>query len=160
MYENLSADDAARALDEIDRRTDQVIERTMVPTWFWWAIAGLNIGLTAAIESENPLVIGIGTTLFVLGIIAVSGILLVNAFRHAQVRTDLIGPAGVLAILGFVALILAIALPTAFVLDAADVPHAAVLATTVAGIVMVIGGPVLTRVIRRSTRTHRAGTTA
>ncbi|KOV87205.1 hypothetical protein [Nocardia sp. NRRL S-836] len=160
MYENVSADDAARALDEINRRADQVIEKTLVPDWFWWVVAGLNVALTAALESETPLVIGIGTGLFVLGTVVVSGTLVTNALRHAQVRNNLVGANGVLAVLAFVALILAVTLPAAFLLDAADVPHAAVIVTAVSGVVMIIGGPVLMRYIRRTMRSHRAGTGA
>lgn len=160
MYENLSAEEAARALDEINRRTDQVIEKTLLPNWFWWVVAGLNVSLTAAIESDVPLVIGIGAGVFALGIIAVTSSLVVNALRHAQVRNNLLGTSGVLAILAFVALILAITLPAAFILDAADVPYGAVLTTALGGVVMAIGGPVLMRYLRRTMRKHRAGTTA
>jgi hypothetical protein len=157
VYENVSADEAARALEEINHRTDQVIEKTLVPDWFWWAVAGLNVGLTAAVESERPLVIGIGTAVFVLGITAVTGLTVLNALRYAQVRNNLLGPSGAVAIVGFVALVLAITLPAAFVLDAADVPYSTVLATTLGGVVMVIGGPVLMRYVRKTMRNHRAG---
>ncbi len=157
MYENLSADEAARALAEINHRTDQVIEKTLVPDWFWWVVAGLNVGLTAAIESDEPLVIGIGTAVFALGITAATGLSVLNTLRHAQVRNNLLGPVGAVAIVGFVALVLAIALPAAFILDAADVPYSAVLASALGGVVTVIGGPVLMRFIRRTMRNHRAG---
>ncbi|ANZ41740.1 hypothetical protein BBK82_43150 [Lentzea guizhouensis] len=156
MHENVSADDAARALDEISRRTEQVIEKTLVPNWFWWAVAALNVGLTAAVESGEPVVIGTGVTLFVLGISGVAGSLAIKTLRHAQVRNTLLGLRGALAVAGFILGIAAVTLPTAFALEAADVPYASIIATALAGVIMVIGGPMLMKYVRRTMRTHGA----
>lgn len=155
MYEGLKPDEAARALDEIDQRTDQVITKTLIPRWFWWVIAGLIVGLSAAVESREPLVIGIGTGLFVLGVVGATGWTVLGTLRHAQLRNDLLGPAGALAILGFVAVVLAVTLPTAFILEAAGMRYPATLSTVLGGVIMVVGGPVLMRFLRQIMLTHR-----
>src|SRR5688500_9905428 len=101
MADGLRPDDAARALAEIEQRRGQVIELAIIPWWFWWAIAGLQVGLVVAIESRQPLAIGIGTGGFVLGVLAATGWVMAGALRRAQPRNNLLGPVGVLAILGF-----------------------------------------------------------
>ena len=53
------------------------------------------------------------------------------AARRAQVRNDLVRPAGVFVILGFVAAVLAVSLPTAFVLEASGVRYAATIGVAV-----------------------------
>ncbi|WP_028923228.1 hypothetical protein [Pseudonocardia acaciae] len=158
MGERPRPDEAARALDEIDRRADQVITRSLIPWWYWWAVAVLTVGLVAAVESREPLVIGVGTGVFVLGVPAATCAVVFGARRHAQPRGDLLGPGGALAIVGFVALVLAVTLPAAFALQAAGVRYPATLATALGGVVMVVGGPVLRRLLRQIMWTHRAGT--
>jgi hypothetical protein len=37
MGEQLSPGEAARALDEIQRRQQQVIDLAAIPAWYWWA---------------------------------------------------------------------------------------------------------------------------
>jgi hypothetical protein len=142
-------EEAAQALAEIEQRNEQALRRVNVPDWFWWAEAGLIVGFTAAIESRQPVVIGIGVAAFVVGLVIVIVKIVLGTVRYAQPRNDLIRPAGVLAILGFVALILAITLPTAFALEAAGVRYPATLGTLVAGIMLVVGGPILTRYLHR-----------
>ena len=157
MYEGLRPDEAARALDEIDQRTEQVIKQTMIPQWFWWAIAGLMLGLTLAVESGEPLVIGIGTGVFVSGVLTVTGWVVIGTLRHAKLRGDMLGLAGALAIVGFVAVVIAVTLPTAFVLQAAGMRYPATLAILLGAVVMVVGGPVLMRLLRHIMLTNRTG---
>jgi hypothetical protein len=157
MNEGLRPDEAVRALDEIDQRTEQVIKQTLIPRWFWWAIAGLELGLTAAVESRVPLVIGIGAGVFALGVLTVTGWVVVGTLRHAQLRRDMLGPAGALAIVSFVAAVLAVTLPTAFILEATGVRYPATLGTLPGAIVMVVGGPILMRHLRHIMLTNRTG---
>jgi hypothetical protein len=157
MNDQVRPDEAARALSEIGRRQEQVIELTIIPTWYWWAIAVLMIGFSAAVETREPLPVGIGTALFVTGVLAATGGLVFGAVRRAQPRNDLLGPAGVLAILGFVALTLAVSLPIAFALDANGVRHAALIGVSAAAVTLVVGGPVLMRYLRRLMLANRAG---
>jgi hypothetical protein len=151
------ADEASRALSEIGRRQEQVIELNTIPTWFWWAVAGLMLEMAAAVDSHRPVLVGVGTAVFVAGILGVVGGVVVGQLRHAKARDDLLGPAGVLAILAFVALVLAVALPTAFAVRAAGLPYPGTWGTLPGAVLLVAGGPVLMRYLRRVMLSHRHG---
>lgn len=157
MANDLRPEDAAGALAEIRHRQEQVVERAVVPTWYWWAVAVLMVGLAATVDSRRPLLVGIGVSLFVVGVGAVTGRAVVSGLQHAPVRNDLLGAAGVLAILGFVATILTATLPTAFALKAAGVHGAATLGILAGSVVMVVGGPVLMRFLQRTMLARSAG---
>ncbi len=157
MADGLRPDEAAQALAEIEQRRGQVVELAIIPGWYWWAIAVLMVGLSAALDSRRPLAIGIGTGGFVVGVLAATGWLIVRMLRRGRVRNDLLGPAGVLAILGFVAAIDAVTLPTAFALDAAGVAYPATWGVLGGAAVMVLGGPLLMRFLRRMMLSSRPG---
>lgn len=157
MSEAVRPDEAAQALTEIGQRQEQVIKLAIIPTWFWWAVAALMVGFSAAVDSRRPLAIGIGTTLFVLGILAATGRVVVRSALRAQLRNDLVSPVGVLAILGFVAVVLAVTLPTALALQAAGVRYPATWGVLGGAIVMVVGGPLLTRFLQRIMLAKRLG---
>jgi hypothetical protein len=157
MADDLRPDDAARALAEIEQRREQVIELAIIPWWYWWAIAGLQVGLVAAIDSRQPLAISVGTGGFVLGVLVATGWVIAGTLRRAQPRNNMLSPIGVLAILGFVATILVVSLPTAFALDANGIAHPAIWGVLLGGVVMVIGGPLLMRFLRRTMLANRAG---
>jgi hypothetical protein len=128
-----------------------------VPAWFWWATAALIVGMSAAVETRRPLVIGIGVAAFVIGLLVLVGRVVGGSIRYAKPRNDLLPPAGVFAILGFVALVLAVTLPTAFALQAADMRYPATLSSLVTAILLIVGGPMLTRYLFRVMRSHAAG---
>lgn len=157
MANEVRPDQAATALTEIARRRAQVVGLTIIPTWFWWVAAVLMIGFSAAVETRRSLVIGLATAVFVLGILIVTGRLVLGVLGRALPRNDLLGPAGVLAILGFVAGTLAVSLPTSFALKAAGVDYPATAGILLAGVCMVVGGPLLMRYLRRSMLGDRAG---
>lgn len=160
MANEVRPDEAAGALTEIARRRAQVATLTIIPTWFWWATAVLMVGFSVAVDTRRPLVIGLATAAFVLGILLVTGRLVLGIIGRAQPRNDLVGPTGVLAILGFVAGILAVSLPTSFALRAAGVHYPATAGVLLAGVFMVVGGPLLMRYLRRlmlDNRDNRVG---
>ncbi len=157
MANEVRPDEAAGALTEIARRREQVVSLTIVPIWFWWAVTVLMVGFVIAVETRRPLVIGIATAAFVLGILLVTGRLVLGVVRRAQPRNELRRPTGVLAILGFVAGILAVTLPTSFALEAAGVRYPATAGILLAGVCMVVGGPLLMRYLRRLMLGHQGG---
>jgi len=157
MPEGLRPDEAAQALTEIGHRQEQVIKLAIIPRWYWWAIAGLMVGLSAAIDSHRPLAIGIGTSVFVIGVLAATGRVMIGATRRAQLRNDLLNPLGVLAILGLVAMVLAVSLPTAFALRAAGVGYPATGGVLVGAVLLIVGGSLLTRVLQRIMLANRIG---
>jgi uncharacterized membrane protein YgdD (TMEM256/DUF423 family) len=157
MANDIRPDEAVGALTEIARRREQVVTLTIIPTWFWWAIAVLMVGFSFAVETRRPLAIGIATAAFVIGILIVTGRLVLGIVRRAQPRNDMLPPTGVLAILGFVAVTLAVSLPTSFALKATGVRYPATAGILLAGVCMVVGGPLLMRYLRRLMLENRAG---
>jgi hypothetical protein len=149
MSRDVGPDEAAGALTEIAQRRAQVVALTIIPTWFWWAVAVLMVGFTAAVETARPVVVGIATPVFALGILLVSGRLVLGIVGRAQPRRDSLAPTGVLAILGFVAGTLAVSMPTAFALRAAGFRYPGTAGVVVTGLCLVIGGPLLMRYLRR-----------
>ena len=148
MNEQPPPREAAEALAEIRQRQEQVIERALTPNWFWWATGLLVVGFSTAVETGNGLVIAIGTTLFVLGICAEVGVVVVRATRHPQPRSALIGNAGALAIAVFVLGVLAVTLPASLAFAALGTPYAATWGSLVCAVLLGVGGPVLMRHLR------------
>lgn len=157
MNERLRPEEAAQALTEIRERQQQVIDLAVLPRWYWWAIGALTVVLAAGVDTRTPVAIGASVAVFVLGVLAATGWVFAPALRHAQPRNGLLDGRGVAAILGFVALIVALTLGIAFTLRGAGVPYPATLACLVGGLGMGIGGPILMRLLRRRMLANRAG---
>ena len=92
-----------------------------------------------------------------LGLRRQPGRLVLGYVTRAKPRHDLLGSTGVLAILGFVASILAVSLPTSFALKAVGVRYPATAGMLVASVVLVVGGPLLMRYLRRLMLVDRVG---
>ncbi|MCS7483939.1 hypothetical protein ACFFQW_28655 [Umezawaea endophytica] len=148
MHEQPPPREAAEALAEIRQRHEQVLDRSLTPNWFWWAVGLLVVGFSTAVETENGLVIGIGTTVFVLGLCAAVGVVVVRSLRHAQPRSELLGSAGARQIAVFVLGVLAVTLPASLVLGALDTPYAATWGSLVCAVLLGVGGPILMRRVR------------
>ncbi len=147
MSGNLPRDDAVQALDEIRTRQRQVVESVFVPDWFWSAIGALMIVFSIGIESHRPVLIGVCTTVFVLGLnAAIWGVI---PRSRAQVRPVYLGWPGARLIIGFVGVLLAVALAAGFGLMALDFRWPATAGNTVAAIGIALGGPLLMRRLRQ-----------
>jgi hypothetical protein len=149
--------EAAQALDEIQRRQQQVIDLAMIPGWYWWAVGALMVVLGAGVDIRTPAAVGISVSVFVLGLLSATGWVVGRAFRHAQLRNGLLDGRGVIAILGFVAVIVGGTIGLAFALRGAGVHYPATWACLAGGLVMGLGGPVLNRWLRRVMLGNRAG---
>jgi hypothetical protein len=150
-------EEAARALTEIGQRQEQVIRLAVIPNWYWWAIAVLMVALAAAVDTRQGLVVGIGTAVFVAGVLTTTGRVVFRAVRRAQPRNDLLGPGGVVAILGFVAVTDGVSLAVAFTLKASGVSYAATIGVSVAAVMLVVGGPMLMRHLQGLMLANRSG---
>ena len=157
MNDQVRPEEAARALAEIGQRQEQVIRLSAIPTWYWWAIAVLMIGFTAAVETRRGLAIGIGTAVFVVGVLAATGRVVFRSVRSAQPRNDLLGPGGVFAILGFVAVTVGVSMAVAFPLEASGISYPATVGVSVAAVMLVIGGPFLMRYLQGRMLANRSG---
>jgi hypothetical protein len=154
--------DAARALSEIGRRREQVIQRTAVPRWYWPATAVLMIALAADMESGRGTLHLTGDALISAGVLAINGLMLFRKARQARGATlhpALIARGTVARMLAgeaaHLAVVAGVGLATWFSLKAAGVPYPATIATAVAMAVYVVGGPAVARyntalLVRRS----------
>jgi hypothetical protein len=153
----MQGDEAARALDEIRTRQRQAIDASAIPDWYWLAIGALMILFTAGVESHQPLAAALAAGVFALGI--AGSVAAANRHRRAKTSWRYLGRAGALTIVGFVALLVAVSLGLSLGLSAAGIRWSATVGNTVAGITMAIGGPLLTRRLRRLATRHADGVT-
>lgn len=157
MAEQIQPEEAARALGEIGRRQEQVIRLAIIPDWYWWAIAALMVAFAAAVDTQRGLVIGAVTAVFVAGVLTSTGWVVLRSLRHAKPRNDLLGPTGVLAILGFVAITVGVSLAVSFTLDGAGVAFAATIGVAVSAVMLAVGGPLLMRYLHGLMLANRSG---
>lgn len=152
--------DAAHALAEIDRRREQVIRRRVFPRWWWWAYAGLFFLLATSVESGSIVIVGAGIVLFAVGAFLVD-IPVRRAARAATVRGEFATPKSrlqsALGLLGFVVVLVALALLTGLGWKALGLPFPGTVAGAVAGVVFALVGPLLVRweaavLLRRTSR--------
>jgi hypothetical protein len=157
MSESVRPDEAAQALQEIGQRRGQIVDMATVPAWYWRTVAVLMVAFAAAVDLRRPVITGVGVTVFVVTVVALTLRVALVSQRRARLRNDLLGARGVGAILGFVALTLGVSLPTAFVLDAHHVAHAAVAGVALGALIMAFGGPLLMRGLRSIMLSGQAG---
>jgi hypothetical protein len=157
MTDQVRPEEAARALTEIGHRQEQVIRLAIIPNWYWWAIAVLMVTFAAAVDTGQGLVVGIGTAVFVAGVLTTTGWVVFRAVGSAQPRNDLLGVGGVVAILGFVAVTVGASLAVAFTLKASGVSYAATIGVSVAAVLLVVGGPMLMRYLQGRMLANRSG---
>lgn len=149
--------DATRALADIQRRQQQVIDQATVPGWYWWAVGALMVVLAAGVDVRTPAALGAAVPVFAVGLLTATGAAVRGQFRQARLRNGLLDGTGVTAILGFVALIVGGTLGIAFALRAGGIRYPATLACLAGGTAMGLGGPVLMRTLRRIMLGNRAG---
>ena len=149
MANEIHPDEAAGALREIARRREQVVNLAIAPTWFWWAFPLLLVGFSVTVETWRRPVVGIIFAVFLLGNAIIVGCVLLGTVRRAKPRNNLLGRAGILAIPGFMLGALAVCSAVSVALKAAGVGYAQTWSTLLFGVVMVVGGPLLTRRLRR-----------
>jgi hypothetical protein len=139
--------DAELALAEVRVRRSQAIDAGAVPAWFWPSIGLLMVLFVAAVESERPWLVALGSVSYAMGL----SILIVMVVRRArvQVRAALLGVRGFLAIFAFSALMVVVGLGLGFALEAAGVPFPATLACIPVAIGLAVGGPMLMGYLRR-----------
>jgi hydrogenase-4 membrane subunit HyfE len=139
-------DEVAQALDEIRTRQRQVVGASVVPAWFWSAVAVLMVEFSIGIESHRRVLMAWGTSIYVIGLLAV--ILTVVLRSRAQIRPRYLGRAGAATIAGFVVAVLAVALAVGFGLAATGFRWPATAGVTVAAVCVAAGGPLLMRRLR------------
>lgn len=157
MTDPASPGEAAQALEEIQRRQQQVIDLATIPRWYWWAVGALMVVLGVGVDIRTPAALGTTVPVFVIGLLAANGWVIGRAYRHAQLRNGLVDGRAVVSILAFVAVIAGGTIGLAFALRGAGVHHPATWACVAGGVVMGAAGPFLNRSLRRVMLGNRAG---
>jgi hypothetical protein len=156
MSDNLRPDEAAQALGAVRQRQADVIEATMVPAWFYGVVGASNVALAVGLDVGGTVAVATGAVLFALGLAGSVGRVTIGAQR-AQVRNELLGPLGILAIVALPALVVAVSVPVAFAAEAAGWGYPATAGTLVGLVLMMVGGPVLNRLLSRIMLANRTG---
>ena len=158
MSGHLQPDEATSALAQIRQRQGSVIAAVLVPAWYWWAVAAGMVAIGAAADTRDPVVLAVVIPAAAILIAALTAAMIFGAYRHARVRSsELLGGRGAVAIVGFVWLVVALTLGTGFSLRAAGAHLPATIATAIGGAVLVTGGPLLMRWLRKIMLGNRAG---
>ncbi len=146
MTEHVGRDEAVHALEEIRHRQRQVVDASVIPSWYWAVTGALMVVFTVGVESRRPVLVAIATPVFAVGLTA--SILTVVLRARAQARSRYLGRPGAVAIAGFVLALLALAFAVGFGLDAAGFRWPATAGNLAAAVGMTLGGPVLMRRLR------------
>jgi hypothetical protein len=158
MNRPLRPDEAANALAEIGRQQEKAIDAVLVPAWYWWVVAAGMVAIGAAVDTHSATVLAVVIPVAVVVIAGLTLAMIFGAYRRVRVRDrELLGGPGALAIVGFTWLIVGLTLGLAFGLRAAGAHWPATIATVVGGAALIIGGPLLMRVLRRIMLGNRAG---
>jgi hypothetical protein len=115
------------------------------------------VAFAAAIDTGQGLVVGISTAVFVAGVLTTTGLVVLRAVGSAQPRNDLLGPRGVVVILGFAAVTVCVSLIVAPILKASGVSYAATIGVSVTAVILAVGGPMLMRHLRGLMLAKRSG---
>jgi hypothetical protein len=151
--------EAHAALVEIRRRQDQVIEGTLVPTWYWWAVAVPMVGLGVVVDTREAVAIAVGALLFGVGVALLTGWVIVGGVRGVRVHDALLGPRGAGLIVGFVGVLVGGTIALASLLEAAGWIYPATASMLVCAVALVVGGPILMRRLRALMQRQQGGRT-
>ncbi len=154
-----NAAEAAQALGEIERQQRGVIERALVPGWYWWVVAAGMVVVGVVADTRQATVILITAILYGLGVAGLTFAMIAGVPARARVRSDLLGPKGAFAIVLFVWVVVGVTLGIAFALQAAGSGHPAAIATLVGAAMTALGGQWLMQRLRRIMLENQAVTT-
>jgi hypothetical protein len=139
--------DAELALAEVHARRAQVVGQNLVPGWFWPSIGVLMLLFVGAVESGKPWLVAAGSVGYAVGLSTL--IAFVVRRSDVQVRQELLGLRGGLAIAAFTVVLVGVGVGLGFGLEALGVRWAATLGCVPVAVGLAFGGPVLMAYLRR-----------
>jgi hypothetical protein len=151
-----TSEQAAAALEQVRRGQEQVIERLLVPRWYWFVIAIGMVAVGAAADTGQRGYIA-GTAFTYAVVVAGLSLWIMLGATRAKLSSELVGAQGAVAIVAFVYVVVGISLGIAFGLKAWGFSHPATAGTVAGGILIVLGGPVLIALLRRGMLSRRVG---
>jgi FtsH-binding integral membrane protein len=156
MTESLNRDDAARSIEQVRRREQQVITATAIPLRYWWVVGAGTLVLGVVADGRRPAVIAVTAVLFGAATATLTLWVIPGAGSGARVSRDLLGGSGPASIVGFVGFVVLSGFAVAFWLQARGASGPATVGTAVTAAALVVGGPMLMAVLRPQMLGHGA----
>jgi hypothetical protein len=153
------AEQAASALEQVKQRQEQVIDRLLVPRWYWLIVAVGMVAVGAVADTGQRAYIVPAAFIYALAVAGLSLWIMLGAAR-AKLHSELLGAQGAVAIVAFVYVVVGVSLAVAFALKAWGFTHPGAAGTVAGAVLLVIGGPVLMAVLRRVMLAKRIGADA
>lgn len=147
--------DAASALAEIGRRQEGVIDRVNVPAWYWWFVGLGMIPVGVAADTKNARWIVATALVYGLAVLVMNLRYTLGEAAGARVSRQLLGPAGAVAIVAFVWVVVGLSLGAAFGLQALGYGHPGAAGTVVGAVLVIGGGPLLSKRLRSTMLANR-----
>jgi hypothetical protein len=146
---NIEREEAERQLAEIAQRQLSAVERLLIPAWYWF-VAALGIVTVGFVADTGSAALIVATALIFVAIIATATFeVIFGIWSGARVRDQVLGDQGSVSISVFVFVALGASLATAFGSRALGFAYPGTLGTIAGALVLVVGGPRLTRRLRR-----------
>jgi hypothetical protein len=149
MQANVTAGDAQAALIAAESARAHVVDEIDMPQWYWWALAGGWIGLGVIADVGPPWLSVVATFVFSAAHATAFG--RVAGGRKSDqlmVSAATAGRTGTLAVLGCLIALGVLTVAAAVLVSADGANHPATIASVPVAIVIVLGGPVLMRIVR------------
>lgn len=155
---NTAPDEASEALAQIRSRQEQVIKAALIPTWYWWVIGVGMVAIGAVADTKKAVALAIVIPIVAVAMAGLTVAMIVGAGRGARIKSnELLGGRGAALIVGFVWLIVGVSLGLAFGLRAAGTPSPGTIGTAAGGVLLILLGPVVTRMLNKIMMSNRAG---
>jgi hypothetical protein len=154
MSDNITETEARLALSSIEAQQRQVIAQIDMPRWYWWGVALGWVTLGVITDLGHSWVTAAATLVFGAGHSAAASRVLSGRHRSPQlsVHRDLVGRhVPVLVVASLIGLTV-VTVILAVLADADGAGHPVTMASVVAAVVVVCGGPNLMAAVRRRTR--------
>ena len=159
MNDDVTEAEARLALNSIEQRRQQVIAEIDVPPWYWISLAAGWIVLGALAQYGPAWATFAGTVAFGAVHAAVSPRILSG--RHASpylsVHSNLVNRRLPALVIGFLILMTAVTVALALILNADGARHAALFASVIVAVLVLLGGPRLVDTVRRRSERQLRG---
>lgn len=159
MNDEVTEAEARLALNPIEQRRQQVIAEIDLPSWYWISLAAGWIVLGVLAQYGPAWATFAGTLVFGAVHAAVSPRILSG--RHASpylsVHSDLVNRRVPALVIGFLILMTAVTVALALIANADGARHAAVFASVVVALLVLLGGPRLMDTVRRHAERQLGG---
>jgi hypothetical protein len=159
MNDEVTEAEARLALNSIEQRRQQVIAEIDVPSWYWVSLAAGWIVLGVLAQYGPAWATVAGTVLFGAAHAAVSPRVLSgrHASPYVSVHSNLVNRRLPALVIGFLILMTAVTVAFALIANADGARHAALFASVIVAVLVLLGGPRLVDTVRRRSERQHGG---